>query len=68
MKEKINIGRNVILVFAVAASVAGLLFLDSNVTGNATLNASSSVGLISTIGLMLISCSIILIAYLAKKR
>ncbi len=68
MKEKFLVKKGVTWVFAIIAAVSGFLFLDSNSTGNVILNKQSPVSLPSIIGLLLIACSAILIAYSVKKK
>jgi phosphatidylserine synthase len=68
MKEKFFARKGVTWVFAIIAIVSGFLFLDSSPTGNVIVNKQSSVNLISMIGLILIACAAVLIAYSAKKK
>jgi hypothetical protein len=68
MKEKFLAKKGVTWFFAAVAVVSGFIFLDSSPTGNVILNRQSPVSLVSIIGLLLIACSAILIAYSAKKK
>ena len=54
--------------FAILSLIAGFLFLNQSITGNFVLNADKGIDLISLIGLLLISCAIILGAYTIKKK
>jgi phosphatidylserine synthase len=68
MKEKFFTKKSVTWVFAIIAVVSGFLFLDSTPTGNVIVNKQNPISLLSIIGLLLIACSVILIAYSAKKK
>ena len=68
MKEKFFAKKGVTWTFAAIALVSGFLFLDSTPTGNVIVNRQDSMNLLSIIGLLLIACSAILIAYSAKKK
>jgi len=59
--------KKILASFAVAALVAGFLFLDRGFTGNVVLNGNSSIDILSLIGLALIFCSAVLAAYTLKK-
>ena len=68
MKGKFFTKKGVTWTFAAIAVVSGFLFLDSTPTGNVIVNKQNSISLLSIIGLVLIACSAILIAYSAKKK
>jgi len=68
MKENFLTKKSVSWAFAIIAVISGFLFLDSNSTGNVILNKQTPVSLLSIIGLLLIACSAILIAYSVKKK
>ena len=68
MKGNFFTRKSVTWVFAIMAVISGFIFLDSNPTGNVILNKQGSISLLSIIGLLLIACSAILIAYSAKKK
>jgi hypothetical protein len=59
--------RPVTISFAAIALLFGFFFLDSGITGNAVLNKQIPVNLVSIAGLLLILCSVILVAYSLKK-
>jgi len=53
--------------FALISFIGGFLFLNHSITGNIILNNKNSFNIVSLIGLLLILCSVILIAYSIKK-
>jgi membrane-anchored glycerophosphoryl diester phosphodiesterase (GDPDase) len=68
MKKKFFERKGVTWVFSAIALVSGVVFLDSNATGNVIVNRQNPVSVISLLGLLLILCSVILITYSAKKK
>ncbi len=66
--KNILIKKGVTWVFAIIAVAAGFMFLDSSFTGNVIVNKQDSVSLVSLIGLLLLVCSAVLIAYSVKKK
>jgi hypothetical protein len=68
MERKFFERKGITWIFAVIAVFSGFLFLDSGVTGNVIVNKQSTINLVSIIGLLLIVCSTILIAYSVKKK
>ncbi|MFQ5531492.1 MAG: hypothetical protein ACE5ES_02650 [Candidatus Nanoarchaeia archaeon] len=54
--------------FAIAALISGFLFLNKSMTGNVVLNDKYSINLISIVGLLLISCAVVLGMYTIKKK
>jgi len=60
--------RKVTAAFAVIALVGGFIFLNRGITGNIILDSRYSFNAVSLIGLLLILCSSVLIAYSIKKR
>lgn len=53
--------------FALISLIGGFLFLNNSITGNIISNNNYSFNIVSLIGLLLILCSVILIAYSIKK-
>ena len=68
MKTKFFEKREVSWVFATIALIFGFLFINSNPTGNVIVNKQSPVSFVSIIGLLLLVCSTVLIAYSVKKK
>jgi hypothetical protein len=68
MKNSILVRKEVTWIFAVAALFSGFMFMDTSLTGNVIINKQAPVSLISIVGLLLIACSIVLIAYSVKKK
>lgn len=68
MEKKFFAIKGVTWFFGIIAIIAGFIFLDSSVTGNAIANNPSSVNLLSLIGLVLVVCSAVLISYSVRKR
>ncbi len=60
--------KGVTWIFATVAAISGFLFLDSSPTGNVIMNKQNPVSIVSMIGLLLIACSAVLIAYSVKKK
>jgi membrane protease YdiL (CAAX protease family) len=54
--------------FAVVSLIFGFMFLDSGFTGNVIVNKPGAINLVSIIGLLLITCSTVLITYSIKKK
>ena len=54
-------------IFAIAAFIGGLAFINKNPTGNAILNYTQPYNYLSLIGLALIICAITLAVYTVKK-
>ena len=54
-------------VFALLSFITGFLFLNSGVTGNVILDNRYPFNIISFIGLLLVLCSALLVAYILKK-
>jgi len=54
--------------FAVISVMTGFMFLNKSITGNIVLTEQSPINLISVVGLLLITCSIILGAYSIKRK
>jgi len=67
-KNKFLITRGITGIFGVLAAISGLLFLDSEITGNIIANKQNPVNFVSIVGLLLIICSVILIAYTTRKE
>lgn len=68
MEKKFFERKGVTWVFSAIALISGVVFLDSNPTGNVIVNNKNSVSIISLLGLLLILCSVILITYSVKKK
>lgn len=68
MKKSFFERKGITWFFATLAVVSGFIFLDSSVTGNAIVNKQSPVSALSLIGLLLITCSAVLITYSLKKK
>jgi hypothetical protein len=60
--------RTVAGIFAIAALIAGILFLDSGLTGNIIVNKQSPISAVSLIGLLLVLCSAVLIIYSVREK
>jgi hypothetical protein len=60
--------RAVTSIFALISFVGGFYFLNNSMTGNAIVNNPNYVNFISIIGILLIFCSLILVAHSIKKR
>ncbi|MBM3228304.1 hypothetical protein FJZ20_00225 [Candidatus Pacearchaeota archaeon] len=54
-------------IFALLSFVTGFLFLNSSITGNVILDNKYPFDVISFIGLLLVLCSALLVAYILKK-
>jgi len=67
-KESFFKTKKVTFFFSIFALVAGLFFIQYNLTGNAILNKENSFSLLSIIGISLLICSAILALYSVKKR
>lgn len=68
MEKKLFERKWITWTFAIIALFSGFMFLDSGFTGNVIINKQSAISLVSVIGLLLIACSTILIAYSVKKK
>ncbi len=68
MENNFLIKKEITWAFAIIAVISGFWFLDSGFTGNAIVNKQIPVSFLSLIGLLLVACSAILIAYSVKKR
>lgn len=68
MEKRFFERKGITWTFAVIAVVFGFMFLDSGFTGNVIVNKQSTTNLVSIIGLLLITCSTVLIAYSVKKK
>jgi hypothetical protein len=68
MEKKFFERKGITWTFAIMALFSGFIFLDSSFTGNVIVNKQSAINLVSIIGLLLIACSTILIAYSIKKK
>ena len=67
-KESFFKTRKAIASLAIVALIGGFLFLNRSITGNIILDSENSFSLLSLIGILLISCSVILGAYALKKK
>lgn len=67
-KENLFKKRKTITLFAIVALIGGFLFLSPNITGGFILEEANSFSLLSLIGLLLISCAIVLATYSLKKK
>jgi len=67
-KENILKTRKTATIFAIAALAGGFLFLSPSITGRFILENSDSFSPLSLIGLLLITCAIVLAAYSLKKK
>lgn len=67
-KENFFKKRKVTAMFAVISLAGGFIFLNKGITGNVVLNGSHAFSVVSLIGLLLVLCSAILIAYSIKKN
>ena len=69
MKKKQNWfkKKKIASVFALVTLVAGFLFLDQGITGNAVLNNNPAVNVISLVGLLLVFCAAILSVYSLRR-
>jgi hypothetical protein len=68
MKKKFFERKGITWAFAIIALIFGFMFLDSGFTGNVIVNKQSTINFISIIGLLLIACSTILIAYSVRRK
>jgi hypothetical protein len=68
MEKKFFERKVITWTFAVIALFSGFMFLDSGFTGNVIVNKQSTINIVSIIGLLLITCSIILITCSVKKK
>jgi hypothetical protein len=68
MEKKFFQKKGITWIFGVIALIFGFLFLDSGFTGNVIVNNKSPTSIVSIIGLLLVTCSTVLIAYSIKKR
>jgi len=68
MKKSFFKRNGVTWFFSAVAVVSGFIFLDSSVTGNAIVNEQSPVSVLSLIGLLLITCSAVLVTYSLKRK
>lgn len=70
MKKNLNWfkTKKVTIPFALVSLMGGFFFLNRSITGNVILNNKHAFNLVSLIGLLLILCSVVLIAYSIKKR
>ena len=59
--------KKVAAIFALLSFVTGFLFLNSSVTGNVILDNKYPFDVVSFIGLLLVLCSALLVAYILKK-
>jgi len=69
MKNKENIfkTKKITAPLSIISLIAGFFFLNKTITGNIILNHQSPFSLLPLIGLLLISCSVILGVYSIKK-
>lgn len=67
MKKSSLESKKVTTAFALVALVAGFLFLNKGITGNAILTNPYSFSMLPVIGLLLILCSAILALHIIKK-
>lgn len=70
MKKKTNFltRKTTTAFFAIISAIAGILFLNKEITGNIILSNAYSFNLISLIGFLLIVCSVILGVYSLRKK
>jgi hypothetical protein len=54
-------------ITALAATVAGFIFLNKGITGNAIFEGAYTGNVVSVIGLLLIGCAAVLAGYAIKK-
>ena len=67
-KQNILKTKKVTALFAIVALIAGFLFLNPSITGGFVLENSNALNPVSLIGLVLITCEIILAVYSIKKK
>ena len=60
--------RKIIAMFSIVALIGGILFLDPNITGNLILEKKIRFNFISLIGILLVTCSVILASYSIIKK
>jgi hypothetical protein len=67
MKKNLLKSKKGTAISALIAAVAGFVFLDKSITGNAIFGGAYTGSILSLIGLLLIACAAILAGYAIKK-